>query len=101
MRTKEIIKELELNYGYNFNPEEKHEFDWLCNLIKDVETVVYKNESLHLVSNCYCLTEKQKKKMDKHKANEIKFSHSSGIGVSVEIKTKKGNWKDITDYSCW
>ncbi len=39
--------------------------------------------------------------MDKQKANEVKFSHGSGIGVSVEIKTKKGKWKDITDYSCW
>ena len=51
MKTKEIIKELELNYGYKFNPKEKHEFDWLCNLIKDVGTVVSKNESLHLVSS--------------------------------------------------
>ena len=50
METKEKIKELELNYGYKFNPKEKHEFDWLCNLIKDVETVVSKNESLHDVS---------------------------------------------------
>ena len=51
METKEIIKELELNYGYKFNPKEKHEFDWICDLIKDVETVVSKNESLHLVSD--------------------------------------------------
>jgi hypothetical protein len=49
MGTKEIIKELELNYGYKFNPKEKHEFDWICDIIKDVETVVSKNESLHLV----------------------------------------------------
>ena len=53
METKEIIEELELNHWYKFNPKEKHEFDWLCNLIKDVETVVSKNESLHLVSACY------------------------------------------------
>jgi len=50
MKTKEIIKELELNYGYKFNPKEKHEFDLICDLIKDVEKVVSKNESLHLVS---------------------------------------------------
>ena len=54
METKEIIKELELNYGYKFNPKEKHEFDWICDLIKDVETVVSKNESLHLVSCSKC-----------------------------------------------
>ncbi len=52
METKEIIKELELNYGYKFNPKKKHEFDWICDLIKDVETVVSNNESLHFVSKC-------------------------------------------------
>jgi len=55
METKKIIEELELNYGYKFNPKEKHEFDWLCNLVKDVETVVSKNESLHLVSQRYTI----------------------------------------------
>ena len=69
--------------------------------LRDLQSQVSNNNLLHDVTNCYCLTEEQKKKMDKHKANEIKFSHSSGIGVSVEIKTKKGKWKDITDYSCW
>ncbi len=63
--------------------------------------LVNENNDIHDVTNCYCLTEEQKKKMDKHKANEVKFSHGSGIGVSVEVKTKKGKWKDITDYSCW
>ncbi len=81
--------------------EQRKTIKQMSERIKELEAIVSKNESLHDVTNCYCLTEKQKKKMDKHKANEIKFSHSSGIGVSVEIKTKKGNWKDITDYSCW
>ena len=51
METKEIIKELELNYGYKFNPKEEHEFNWICSLINDVEMLVSKNESLHDVSN--------------------------------------------------
>ena len=53
METKKIIEELELNYGYKFNPKEKHEFNWLCNLVKDVETVVSKNELLHIVSDMF------------------------------------------------
>jgi hypothetical protein len=69
--------------------------------LRDLQSQVSNTDSLHDVTNCYQLTEEQKKKMDKHKANSIKFSHGSGIGVSVEIKTKKGKWKDITDYSCW
>jgi hypothetical protein len=65
------------------------------------EAMIEELLNLHSVTNCYSLTDEQKKKMNKHKSNTVKFSHGSGIGVSVEIKTKKGKWKDITDYSCW
>jgi len=55
MDTKEIIKELELNYGYKFNEHERNEYSFITDLISDVQKVVSKNESLHIVSNLlYC-----------------------------------------------
>jgi len=57
--------------------------------------------NLHSVTNCYSLNEGQKSKMREHKSNTVKFSHGSGIGVGVDILNEKGDWIDITDYSCW
>jgi len=95
METKEIIEELELNYGYKFNPKEKYEFDWLCNLIKDVETVVSKNESLHLVSESDIkdVTEKWVKSMlhsDEIKEDDCRYNFNHGVRIGIEL-SKKAN----------
>ena len=53
MKTDKIIKELELNYGYEFSKKEtanKHQFDWLKDMIKDVAEIVTKNCTLQRVS---------------------------------------------------
>lgn len=71
MKTKKIIKELELNYGYKFNPKEKHEFDWICDLISDVQKVVSKNESLHLVSKPLVIATETTKNIVKGKKYEL------------------------------
>ena len=52
MKTEDIIKELELNYGYTFAKEgtdNKWQFEWLCEMINDVQDVVTKNCNLHVV----------------------------------------------------
>lgn len=53
MKTEDIIKELELNYGYTFANEgtdNKWQFEWICEMINDVQNVVTKNCNLHVVS---------------------------------------------------
>ena len=92
-----------LNVNFEAMNREEIEAIFECNEIDldKREAMIEELLNLHSVTNCYSLTDEQKKKMNKHKSNTVKFSHGSGIGVSVEIKTKKGKWKDITDYSCW
>ena len=54
MKTEDTIKELELNYGYTFAKEgtdSKWQFEWICEMINDVQNVVTKNCNLHIVSN--------------------------------------------------
>lgn len=53
MKTEDIIKELELNYGYTFAKEgtdNKWQFEWICEMINDVQDVVTENCNLHVVS---------------------------------------------------
>lgn len=53
MKTEDIIKELELNYGYTFAKEgtdNKWQFEWICEMINDVQNVVTKNCNLYIVS---------------------------------------------------
>jgi len=52
MKTEDIIKELELNYGYTFAKEgtdNKWQFEWLCEMINDVQNVVTENCNLPVV----------------------------------------------------
>ena len=54
MKTEDIIKELELNYGYTFAKEgtdNKWQFEWICEMINDVQNVVTKNCNLNIVSS--------------------------------------------------
>ena len=97
METKKIIEELELNYGYKFNPKEKHEFNWLCNLVKDVETVVSKNELLHIVSDMFSFSaylECYYSYWDNTELGDIYTSNATGKEYTTEqIYDKWLKWK--------
>jgi hypothetical protein len=53
------------------------------------------------VDNCYFLNEKELKKMRELGSSTVIMESGSGIGIVVKCLDKKGNWIDITDYSCW
>jgi len=78
-----------LNVNFEAMNREEIEAIFECNEIDldKREAMIEELLNLHSVTNCYSLTDEQKKKMNKHKSNTVKFSHGSGIGVSVEIKT--------------
>lgn len=71
METKEIIKELELNYGYKFNEHERNEYSFITDLISDVQKLVSKNESLHLVSKPLVIATETTKNIVKGKKYEL------------------------------
>ena len=55
MEVKEIIKILESEYGYEFNKKEnKHQYEWLSELIADVQKVVNLKLNIPDVSGEYC-----------------------------------------------
>jgi len=51
MKVNDIIKELEKNYGYEFNKNDEWQYDFLAELIKDVSVIVNKNDLLPDVSD--------------------------------------------------
>ncbi len=51
MTRQEIVEKLERDYGYSFTKEGEfgHEFDWICELMEDVQNLVKESDSLPCV----------------------------------------------------
>ena len=99
MKVKEIIEILESEYGYEFDKEDKHQYEWLSELIADVQKVVNgvdnpkKQKGTFIVlelfdplfTNVHCNTDGETVYFDNKEDAKLVADQECQVGIVVDI----------------